>query len=401
MQRRHVLPVFLATLVLLWFVTTGATAAAKPVAGKTCSNIDATTANGRLRCTNTAKSGSRPRLRWTASPASPASVPRAAAEGPLVQSPLPGPRSLVVYSGRTYGIEDVYRKFTADTGIKLDVVTGSDPANRERLRIEGPRTAADVFLTVDISSLNLAADQGLLSPLKSEKINAAVPAAYRDVADRWTGLSRRSRVIYVNTQRVKPEEMPKTYEDLSGPAWSGRLCMRPGSHVYTQSLAANLVASLGTGKASQILTGIAANTKNNYIDSDTRLIESVNGGQCDATIANTYYYPRIGAANVPNVRLIFPNQGAGERGAHVNVSGAGIVAASSDKDDARTFVEWMATTGNAMFALSNFEYPINPKTEAATELKALGAFKADEARIDEYSKLQPTAAILLIDAGWK
>jgi iron(III) transport system substrate-binding protein len=372
------------------------TAVSAASAGGGCSPIDATSVAGgtRLVCTNTATTGKRPKLRWVVAP--PATV------APAVSAPSqPEPkRKLTVYSGRTYGIEDVYKRFTKETGVELEVVSGNDPANRARIAQEGSRSPADVYLTVDIASLVRAADDGLLAPLNSPTLTSAIPAELRDGNNRWFGLSRRARVIYVNTKTVAKADMPTRYEDLASPKWAGRLCNRPSSHVYTQSFAANIMAAYGE-KAVGILTGIAKNTSaENFIDSDTRIIETINAGGCDAGIANTYYYFRPGLKR-ENVAMVFPNQADSDRGVHVNVSGAGVVATSDDKASAQRFVEWLATNGNADFANGNAEFPANPKTAVRDDVKPFTSFRADQGRIDDYSKMQASALIVLTDAGWK
>ncbi len=370
--------------------------------GKSCSKIDSQSTSGTTQvvCKNTAAPGKRPKLRWTAVPA--ATTPTAAAPATTVApTTAPAPkRKLTVYSGRTYGIEDVYKRFTKETGIELDVVSGSDPANRTRMAQEGSRTPADVYLTVDIASLVRAADDGLLSPVSSTTLTSAIPSEFRDAKNRWFGLTRRARVIYVNTKNVAKADIPTRYEDLASSKWAGRLCSRPSSHVYTQSFAANVIAAYGD-KAVGILNGIAKNTTSeNFIDSDTRIIETISAGGCDAGIANTYYYFRPGLKR-DNVSLIFPNQADNDRGVHVNVSGAGVVAASDDKATAQRFIEWLATDGNADFANGNAEYPVNPKTVVRDDVKPFTTFRADQGRIDDYSKMQATALIVLTDAGWK
>ena len=370
--------------------------------GKSCSKIDSRSTSGTTQvvCMNTAATGKRPKLRWTAVPA--ATTPPAAAPATTVAATTaPAPkRKLTVYSGRTYGIEDVYKRFTKETGIELDVVSGSDPANRTRMAQEGSRTPADVYLTVDIASLVRAADDGLLSPVSSTTLTTAIPSEFRDAKNRWFGLTRRARVIYVNTKNVAKADIPTRYEDLASSKWAGRLCSRPSSHVYTQSFAANVIAAYGD-KAVGILNGIAKNTTSeNFIDSDTRIIETISAGGCDAGIANTYYYFRPGLKR-DNVSLIFPNQADNDRGVHVNVSGAGVVAASDDKATAQRFIEWLATDGNADFANGNAEYPVNPKTVVRDDVKPFTTFRADQGRIDDYSKMQATALIVLTDAGWK
>jgi iron(III) transport system substrate-binding protein len=371
--------------------------AGSPSAGSPCPS--AGDRSGALVCENQARSGQRPRLRWTRPAPTTATAPAATIAAPATAAPA-RPTRLTVYSGRTYGIEEVYARFTRETGIALDVVTGADPANRTRLAAEGSRTPADVYLTVDIASLHRAAEDGLLARIDSPTLRRAVPAELRDGADRWFGLTRRARVIYVNTSRVRPEEMPTRYEDLAAPRWAGRLCNRPASHVYTQSLAANIMAAYGNA-APGIIAGIAANTRgDNWIDSDTRIIETIDAGGCDAGIANTYYWFRPGLKK-GNVRLVFPNQGDGERGVHVNVSGAGVVAASDDKAAAQRFIEWLATDASSDFADGNAEFPVNPSTPVRADVRAIATFKADQGRIDDYSRLQPAALVVLTEAGWR
>ena len=366
--------------------------------GGSCAKIDAISTSGttRLVCSNIAASGKRPKLRWTV-----LTTPTTVAAGSTATPTPAAPKvKLTVYSGRTYGIEDVYKRFTRETGIELEVVSGNDPANRSRLAQEGSRTPADVYLTVDVASLVGAADEGLLSPVSSTVLTTAIPTDLRDAKNRWFGLTRRARVIYVNTRNVAKADIPTRYEDLATPKWADRLCSRPSSHVYTLSFAANIIAAYG-GNAVGILSGIAKNTKSeNFIDSDTRIIETINAGGCDAGIANTYYYFRPGLKR-ENVALVFPNQSDTDRGVHVNVSGAGVVAASDDKANAQRFIEWLATDGSADFANGNAEYPVNPKTVVRDDVKPYTSFRADQGRIDDYSKMQSTAVIVLTDAGWK
>ncbi len=392
-----------ATIVVGCSLTTLLMSAPRPATaasvGGSCGKIDSRSTAGatRLVCTNTAAAGKRPKLRWVAVAST--TVPPVAAPATPASTPAPKGK-LTVYSGRTYGIEDVYKRFTKETGIELEVVSGSDPANRARIAQEGSRSPADVYLTVDIASLVRAADDDLLTPLSSPTLIGAIPAELRDSKNRWFGLTRRARVMYVNTNNVAKADMPTRYEDLATPKWAGRVCSRPSSHVYTQSFAANVIAAYGD-RAVGILSGIAKNTKSeNFIDSDTRIIETVNAGGCDAGIANTYYYFRPGLKR-ENVALIFPNQADTDRGVHVNVSGAGVVAASDDKVTAQRFIEWLATDGSADFANGNAEYPVNPKTVVRDDVKPFTTFRADQGRIDDYSKMQATALIVLTDAGWK
>lgn len=101
-----------------------------------------------------------------------------------------------IYSARTYDVDTLlYKKFTEETGIKVNVIDGKAEELIERLKREGESTQADLFLTVDGGVLNTAKQAGLLQPVTSETIDQNVPKELRDPENQWIGLSTRARVI--------------------------------------------------------------------------------------------------------------------------------------------------------------------------------------------------------------
>ena len=58
---------------------------------------------------------------------------------------------------------------------------------------------------------------------------------------------KRSRVIVASKTRVE-ENTIKRIEDLAKPEWKGRICSRPGSHVYNRALMASIIAAHGEEK---------------------------------------------------------------------------------------------------------------------------------------------------------
>ncbi len=77
----------------------------------------------------------------------------------------------------------------------------------ERMAAEGENSPADVILTVDIARLTEAKEGGVTQPLKDAAIEAEIPAAYRDPAGDWFGLTTRGRVIYASVDRVKETDL--------------------------------------------------------------------------------------------------------------------------------------------------------------------------------------------------
>lgn len=303
-----------------------------------------------------------------------------------------------VYNGRHYGIEPVFEQFTRDTGIRIEFTTGGDAELRERIQAEGENTSADVYVAADAANLYLAAEAGLLQPLESQMLSQSVPSRYRDAAGRWYGLSKRVRAIAYAAERVKPEEL-STYEALADPRWKGKLCLRPSTNTYTKSLVSGILAGLGEDRAEAVVRGWASNDPV-YIDSDVELIKSVAAGRCDVAIVNHYYLARLidEEPSLP-VRIFWPDQDG--RGAHVNISGAGVTTWAKNPDGARRLIEWLAGPGQEAFARANFEFPVSPEASLHPVLQSWGSFKEDEIWVGEYGKLQPQAVQIMSEAGYR
>jgi iron(III) transport system substrate-binding protein len=321
----------------------------------------------------------------------------------LTTTPAFAAEPLVVYSARAQQlIEPIFERYTAETGVAIRYVTDSEGALMQRLQAEGEASPADLLLTVDAGNLWAAADRGLLQPVHSATLEANIPAHLRDPQNRWFGLSVRARTIVHSTERV-PVEQLSTYEALAGSAWKDRLCLRTSQKVYNQSLVAMMIAERGPGATEAILRGWVANLAAPPFANDTAVMEAIVAGQCDVGLVNTYYFGRLKQANpeLP-IRLFFPNQGEGERGVHVNVSGAGITRHAPQPDAAQAFLEWLsAGTAQGLFASLNLEYPANPAVAPDPAVAAWGDFRQDLINVSEAGRRQVEAVLLMDRVGYK
>jgi iron(III) transport system substrate-binding protein len=310
-----------------------------------------------------------------------------------------------VYSARHYGpMENVFAEFTRQTGIEVRISQGSVQSLVERLKAEGNTSPADLFYSIDAGSLWMAAEEGLLQPTDSQVLKDAVPENQRDAQGRWFGISQRARTLVYNPDKVKPEQL-STYAALADPQWKGRLCMRPATHIYTLALVAGMISMKGPDETRKIVDGWVANEPQ-YIDSDTRIVETVAAGGCDVGIVNSYYLGNLLKANPDlKARLFWANQEGERDGVFMNLTGAGVTASARNKDQAIKLIEWLATRGQAAddtgIPGSNSEYPIDPKTEVPAVLKTFGEFKVNPVDKADYGKFQSDAIKLLQEAGYK
>ncbi|NVK10916.1 MAG: extracellular solute-binding protein [Gammaproteobacteria bacterium] len=310
---------------------------------------------------------------------------------------------LTVYSGRKeHLVKPLFERFTADTGIEVRYITDGEGPILARLKAEGEQSPADVLITVDAGNLWHAAEENLLQPIESNVLEMNVPEHLQDPNNLWFGLSQRARVMVYNTERTSPQELT-TYEALADEQWHGRLCLRTAKKVYNQSLVATLIEAHGYEDTKKIVEGWVRNLAADPFSNDTQAMQAVAAGACDVTLVNTYYFGRLEneSPELP-LAIFYPNQGEGERGIHVNVSGAGILKYAPKPELALQFIEWLSQDeAQYMFAELNQEFPVNPNVPASDQVRAWGDFVADDVNLRVAGQRQAEAIRLMDEAGYQ
>lgn len=312
-----------------------------------------------------------------------------------------------VYSYRqTHLMEPLLEEFKRETGIDYRLLTGAAGGLLERLVREGANSPADVLITVDAGNLVAAKQAGVLRSIESDILDVSIPAHYRDADGQWYGLSARSRVIFYAPDRIDPAQI-SSYEALADPKLGKRICVRSSSNVYNQSLMAAMIAHHGAAKAEEWARGLVNNFARQPQDNDTAQIRAVAAGQCDVGIANTYYFGRLIASDaaadkdvVAKVAMLWPNQD--DRGAHMNLSGAGVTKSSRNVDAAIKLIEFLASEkAQTIYAEHNNEYPVNPSAVLSGPIQSFGEFKADTLNLSELEKYQAEAVRIMDRVGWR
>ena len=275
-------------------------------------------------------------------------------------------------------IKPLLDRFTEQTGIRINLVTGKADALLKRLQSEGMNSPADLLITTDAGRLHRAKVAGVTRAVASATLNAAIPATYRDPKGHWFGLSVRARPILYVRDRVDPSDLA-TYEALTAPEWKGRICIRSSNNVYNQSLVASLIAADGEERTETWAKGLVANLARPPKGGDRDQIKAAAAGQCDVAIANTYYLAGMLASKDETQRsaaermaVFWPNQ-----------DGRG-------SDEAQ---QWYAKT--------NGEYPLRPDIPISETLAAWGEFKADDLNLAKLGEFNGAAVRLMDRAGWK
>ena len=305
---------------------------------------------------------------------------------------------LNIYSYRqSFLTKPFIERFETETGSKINIVF-MKKGMLERLKAEGANSPADLIMTVDIARLHALAEAGLLQPVKSSVLEANIPAPYRAEDGLWYGLTTRARVIYASKERVKPDEI-RTYEDLADPKWRGRICTRSGYHYYQLGLLSSIARHKGEQAAEQWLRGVKSNLARKPQGNDRAQVKAIKEGVCDVSLGNSYYYGKMlknpeQKVWADAVNIIFPNQG--DRGTHVNISGAAVTKASRNRATALRFLEFLsADTAQQLYASQNFEYPVKEGVRWDPMVLSWGRFEPDTESLYEVAKLNRVAAMIV------
>ena len=313
-----------------------------------------------------------------------------------------------IFSARHYDSDvQLYEKFTAKTGIKVNVVSGKDKALQKRIKEEGNDSKADLYITADAGRLGAFQAEGMFQKgASSAAIKKVVPSNFR--SPYWVGIAKRARIIYFNPKTVNPS-WNMTYEDLADPKYKGRVVIRKSSNIYNQSLVASLIKNNGEKKTAAWAKGMVNNFARKPTGNDRAQILAVAAGEADWAVANTYYLALMlsgkkGAeqqAAAKKVKPFFPNQG--DRGTHMNISGAGILKYAPNKANAIKLLEFLLTSESQQHIVNNtFEYPMIDGVEPNKLIAQFGlAFKQDlKTKVSNYGKLQSKALKVMTKAGW-
>ena len=318
------------------------------------------------------------------------------------------PPEVNIYSYRKEAlIKPVLDKFSAETGIKVNLVTGKADALFQRLLNEGENTPADLLLTVDAGRLYRAKQAGVLQPIESTELTSAIPPQFRDSDNHWFGLSYRARVIMYNKDKVQPSQL-SSYEDLAAETWHKQICIRSSDNIYNQSLLASLIAHLGEAAAQQWAMNIVANMARPPKGNDRSQMSGAAVGECSIAIANTYYMGHwLNSSNPSDVELasklgvFFPNQD--NRGAHINISAAGVTRHAKNQQNAVLLLEYLVSEASQKwYADTNHEYPVREGVPVSATVSPWGfPFTKDNLDLNLLGALNADAVKIFDKAGWQ
>jgi iron(III) transport system substrate-binding protein len=314
-----------------------------------------------------------------------------------------------IYSQRHYNVDKIqYENFEKLTGIKVNVTKANADELIQRMKNEGDNSPADLFITVDVGKLWQGGEMGLFQKFQDESVFSNIDPQLLDKNGYWVPVTYRSRVIVYSNERVEKNEL-STYEDLSNEKWKGRLLVRSSSNAYNQALMSSLVENLGSEETTKWSQSVVANFARNPKGNDRDQVKAIAAGQGDIAIVNSYYIGLLLSSEKEEeinagkaVSVFFPNQGEGERGAHINVSGIALTKNAPNKKNAIKLIKYLNTVkAQETYVNNSYEYSVNPNVKPDEIVQAWGEFKKDPVDLNSLGTNRNEAIRIFDKTGWK
>ena len=307
---------------------------------------------------------------------------------------------LVVYSGRSDKfIKPVVKEFTKATGIKVILHSAKSTALLNKLKLEGDRTDADLFISNDAGNLQKGSELGLFTSLPTNLVKK-IPANYRASDNSWLGLSARARVLVINKNSKIAGDIKSVF-DLAKPELKDKIAI---THSANGSfIAGATVYMLTDGEQTTLdwLKGLSENAGRNVYNKHSKVVKAVAKGKADVGLVNHYYIYRH-LAKKPNapIDILIPDQGKNGRGVAWNVAGIAITKYTKKQKAALKFVEFLASKdGQKMFAEVNKEYPTRTDVATAKEIPALASIKVANVPMEQLGAKRNATLDLIEKAG--
>lgn len=303
---------------------------------------------------------------------------------------------LVIYSGRTEPlIQPVLAAFQEqypEVDVRLKAGSNSELANAILEERHNPQ--ADIFITTEMITIQVLNREGVLESYRSPAAGA-IPSEFIGPDDGWTGITRRVRVIMVNTDLVPFEEAPRSIFELVDPKWKGQIASAGSTNGSMQAQIAAMRQLIGEDATEDWLRGLLANDVT-FFGGHTDVRKAVGVGEFKIGLVNHYYYYLQKQEGSP-VGLIFPDQEDGGIGLISNATSVGIIKGASNLVAAQALVDFLVSNqGQEIFARLNFEYPLGSGAALHPDVEPLDNYRLAEVDVAK-AALELDETLNLID----
>lgn len=255
----------------------------------------------------------------------------------------------------------ILKAFTADTGVKVDMVFLSSGPALSRIEAEANSPQADIWFGAPSENHILAKERGLTQPLASANAGDLADN-FKDSEGYWHAVYTNPLAVGVRTdileQRGAP--VPASWEDLKNEAYKGIIQMpSPQSSGTAYAVIMTLSKLWGEDKAFEYMAALNPNIQT-YTQSGTAPSGALGVGETPIALQFSPGFLKLVDEGFP-VKVIFPSEGVG-----YEVSAMSVLKGAPNVDDAKKFVDWMTSAKGQEQLAANKTYfmPIRTDVDA-------------------------------------
>jgi iron(III) transport system substrate-binding protein len=284
-------------------------------------------------------------------------------------------------------LEQKYSGFTA----KVRDASSTQLANTIVEEKKGGESPADVFWSIDSTSLGVVADAGVTAPIPDRAVEP-VPEGFRDADRNWVGVAGRARSVPYNTDHFDESDIPNSVQEFPETAGlKGTMGWAPTYGAFKSFVTAMRLLR-GEDRTKQWLAGMHPPKSQGYSD-EFLISNAVADGEIKAGFANHYYALRV-LSSRPDAPLDLAFT-KGDAGGLVNVSGTEIIEGTEQTELAADFIRHLLSSeAQEFFATRAFGYPMIPGVPPVGGLPTIDELQPPQLDLARLSNLQPTLRLM-------
>lgn len=262
--------------------------------------------------------------------------------------------------------EPILKKFQEQTGIqvrcKYDTESTKSVGLATCILEERNHPRCDVFWNNEVLHTIRLQKAGVLAQyIPQQRINFA--SNFYDAQGYWTGFAARARVLLVNTQKVQPNEYPKSIYDLAQPRFKGKCGIARPVAGTTATHFSVLFSYLGPEKAKQLCQQWKENQVR--IESGNKsCAEKVGSGALEVALTDTDD-AYIEIIQKHPVAIIYPDSELEQIGTLYIPNTIALVANSPNQENGKKLIEFLLSpeVETALAQSPSAQIPLNSQVK--------------------------------------
>ena len=291
-----------------------------------------------------------------------------------------GKREVVVYTALDREFSDpILKEFEAKTGIKVLPVYDTEATKTtglvNRIIAEKARPQCDVFWNNEIVRTIHLKTKGLLQPYRSPSAKD-IPDYMKDPDGQWTGFAARARILIYNTDKVKPDDAPKSVAQLAD--FGKEAGIAKPLFGTTSTHVAVLFAAQGPEKAKQLFMGLKAKDVT-VCSGNGPVCRDVAAGRLSVGMTDTDDAHVAILKKMP-IEIVYPDQDGS--GMLLIPNTVGIIKDCPHPEEAKKLIDYLLSkeVEAKLAACPSAQIPVRPDVPGPSGLK--GIEKAKRMEVD-------------------